>query len=104
MRHNQALNTPPGSLIARYLEKHPNRDSFSLGIGGRSLQKLQSLSQAHSFSPDVAIFAFNITQFEEVNDVVRKAKIVINCIGPFWKYSTPIVRYVDTSSDLLGKV
>jgi short subunit dehydrogenase-like uncharacterized protein len=80
--------------VAKYLEKHPSRGSFSLGIGGRSLQKLQILSQEHAFSPNVAIFAFNIAEFEEVNDAVRKAKIVINCIGPFWKYSMPIVRYV----------
>lgn len=98
-----------GKLIVQYLESHPQRGQFSLGIAGRSLQKLQILSKELSLSSDVSIFAFDITSYAEVEGVVQTASVVINCIGPFFKWSTPIVRacahngvhYVDINGEPL---
>ncbi|CAG7853673.1 SubName: Full=Uncharacterized protein {ECO:0000313/EMBL:CCA73670.1} [Serendipita indica DSM 11827] len=81
-----------GTLITEYLEQHPERTKFSLGIAGRSLEKLQKLKKDLSLSAGVKLFAFNLSDEHAINDTVRRANVIINCIGPFWRYSTPIVR------------
>ncbi|KAG8866474.1 hypothetical protein FRC20_008442, partial [Serendipita sp. 405] len=86
---------------------HPSRHTFTLGIGGRSFSKLQKLSEDLSLSSSVSIYPFDISDFGSVTEVVQKARVIINCIGPFWKWSTPIVRacaqynvhYVDTTGE-----
>ncbi|KAG8807282.1 hypothetical protein FRC17_004535 [Serendipita sp. 399] len=81
-----------GQLVTEYLEKHPSRDTFTLGIGGRSFSKLQQLSKDLSLSTNVGIYPFDISDFGSVSEVVQKARVIINCIGPFMKWSTPVVR------------
>ncbi|PVG01740.1 hypothetical protein CPB86DRAFT_698875 [Serendipita vermifera] len=96
-----------GTLITEYLERHANRQSFSLGVAGRSLSKLQQLSQKFSTTSTTATFTFDVSDYDDICDTVKKATVVINCIGPFSKYSTPIVRacaengihYVDISGE-----
>jgi short subunit dehydrogenase-like uncharacterized protein len=90
-----------GKLAIQYLASHPRRGQFSLGIGGRSLQKLQSLAKELPSPTGIAAFAFDITNYAEVENVVKHAKVIINCIGPFWKWSTPVVKYVVAVIEML---
>lgn len=99
LRCQPKFNPLAGSLISKYLANHPSRRSFSFAIAGRSLKKLQALANDLSLSPNVAKFAFDVGNDAEVVEVVKKAKVIINCIGPFWKCSTPIVQYVCIRSE-----
>ncbi|KAI9441735.1 NAD-P-binding protein [Lactarius indigo] len=54
-----------GRHAARYVLEHPERSKYSVGLAARSRSKLASIKQA---------------------------KVVLNCIGPFWHYGTPIVH------------
>lgn len=39
-------------------------------------------------------FYVDVTNPEEVDKVVQAAKVVINTVGPFWRWGTPVVKYV----------
>lgn len=99
---NSVFSTPPthvqshpfqGKFVIQYLAAHPIRAEFSLGIGGRDLQKLETLKKALPNSANISVFAFDITDHTQVENVVTHAKVIVNCIGPFWKWSTPVVKY-----------
>lgn len=80
-----------GRLITRYLDKHSERSSFSLSIAGRSPDKLRALSQELQLN-NVDIYPLDISNDHELNSLISKAKVVVNCVGPFHRYGTPIVR------------
>src|SRR5882757_2294894 len=88
-----------GRLIARYLEKHPERSKIKYAIAGRSINNLHNL--AHELKLDqsnVAIIGVNISDFEELEALAKRTRLIINCVGPFALYSTPVVRYVSATS------
>lgn len=89
----------PGRLIARYLEKHPERKKVKYAIAGRSVNKLNALANELKLDhSNVAIIGVNISIFEELEALVKRTRLVINCVGPFALYSTPVVWYVCATS------
>jgi hypothetical protein len=88
-----------GRLIARYLEKHPERSKIKYAIAGRSVNKLNALaSELKLDQSNVAIIGVNISDYDELEALVKRTRLVINCVGPFALYSTPVVRYVHATS------
>lgn len=83
-----------GKLITRYLHVHRERDSFTFAIGGRSKTKLGELVADLNLAGDVQVFEVDVTKADQVDEVVRKAKVVINTIGPFFMWGKPVVRCV----------
>lgn len=81
-----------GRLAALYLSHHPQRSSFTLAIAGRSRSKLEELKK--ELDPDVTIFEVDVNNFEDVERVVKQVKVVANTVGPYWRYSTPVVQCV----------
>ncbi|KDQ31637.1 hypothetical protein PLEOSDRAFT_1061778 [Pleurotus ostreatus PC15] len=84
-----------GKLITRYLYAHPqhkNRE-FTFAIAGRSLSKLTALAKSidldTSLVPSVLV---DVTNAEDVERAVKSAKVVINTVGPYWTWGTPVVR------------
>jgi len=91
-----------GRLIARYLEKHPERSKVKYAIAGRSVNKLGALANELKLDhSNVAIIGVNISVFEELEALVKRTRLIINCVGPFAFYGTPVVRYVHTTSQSL---
>ena len=88
-----------GRLITRYLEKHPERSKVKYAIAGRSVDKLNNLTKELKLDQsNVAIIGVNIEDFDELEALVKRTRLVINCVGPFALYSTPVVRYVHAAS------
>lgn len=83
-----------GGLIVRYLAAHPQRQHFSLAIGGRSPRKLQEVVKKLNLASDVKIVEVDVTKEEEAERAVKGAKVVINAVGPYWLYGTPTLRSV----------
>ena len=84
-----------GRLVARYLNGHPqHRTSFSLAIAGRSKAKLDALKEQEKLDDAVAIVQVDVTQPNDVERAVKDAKVVINTVGPFVRWGTPVVRCV----------
>ncbi|KDR76288.1 hypothetical protein GALMADRAFT_473621 [Galerina marginata CBS 339.88] len=97
-----------GRLITRYLSAHPQRPKFTLAIGARSPSKLQKLVQDLSLPSSVKLVQVDVTREEEVEVAVRGARVVINTVGPYWLWGTPVVRscvrngahYVDLTAEV----
>ncbi|KAF9562971.1 hypothetical protein CPC08DRAFT_662407 [Agrocybe pediades] len=81
-----------GGLITRYLSSHPQREHFTLAVGARSPQKLQKLIQEHSLPSSVKIVKVDVTKDDEIEAAVRGTRVVINTVGPYWTWGTPVVR------------
>ncbi|KAF8963594.1 Saccharopine dehydrogenase-domain-containing protein [Flammula alnicola] len=81
-----------GGLITRYLSAHPQRSQFSLAIGARSPQKLKELVQQLSLPSSVKIIQVDVTNPDEIDAAVSQTRVVINTVGPYWLWGTPVVR------------
>lgn len=82
-----------GELIVRYLLQHPERSKFTLGIAARSKSKLDALKRKLNVSEsDVQTFYVDVTNSRDVEEAVRASAVVINAVGPYWRWGTPVVR------------
>lgn len=82
-----------GGLITRYLSAHPQRSQFTLALGARSPQKLNKLVQDLDLPESVKTVQVDVTKPDEVDAAVKGARVVINTVGPYWLWGTPVVRY-----------
>ena len=82
-----------GTLIARYLVNHPQRASFTLAFGGRSRDKLNKVATLLGLNTDSdSIVVVDLSDYKSVESAVVRAKVVINAIGPYWKFGDYVVR------------
>ncbi|TFK50768.1 hypothetical protein OE88DRAFT_1630334, partial [Heliocybe sulcata] len=96
-----------GRLVSRYLSAHPQRAQFTFAIGARSPQRLENIAKELDLQDDVELYQIDVTDFESVERAVFDAKVVINTVGPYWKWGTNVVRacakhgkgYVDLTAE-----
>ncbi|KAF9478098.1 saccharopine dehydrogenase [Pholiota conissans] len=81
-----------GGLIARYLSAHPQRSQFTLAVGARSPEKLKILVQELALPASVKLVKVDVTNLDEVDAAVMQTRVVINTVGPYWLWGTPVVR------------
>ncbi|KAL4749641.1 hypothetical protein BDW72DRAFT_213976 [Aspergillus terricola var. indicus] len=100
-----------GTLCAKFIGQHYPAN-IHWCIGGRSEQSLMALgtelreSYPDRVQPEIELVELTKTSLESVT---RKAKVVVNCVGPFHKLSTPMVEacarvgthYLDFSTETL---
>ena len=79
-----------GRHAARYILEHPDRSKFTVGLAARSRSKLLSIGLP--LDDSVEIFELDILDERAVESAVKQAKVVLNCVGPFWHYGSPVVR------------
>ncbi|KAK2865400.1 hypothetical protein FQN49_003614 [Arthroderma sp. PD_2] len=98
-----------GGLCAEHIVKSLPTN-LTWGIAGRSSEKLEAVAtklQEHAKdrkAPELLPVRFND---EELRALACKTKVLINCVGPYRKYSTPVVRacaengthYVDVTGE-----
>ena len=81
-----------GRHAARYILEHSDRPKYTVGLAARSRSKLASIGLP--IDDSVQIFELDILDELAVENAVRQAKVVLNCVGPYWHYGTPVVRCV----------
>lgn len=81
-----------GRLCTKYLASHPQRSSFKLAIAARSKSKLVALVSELGLDDTVQVVQVDVTNFNELEDAVIQTKVVINTVGPFWQWGTPVVK------------
>ncbi|KAG8220493.1 Saccharopine dehydrogenase-domain-containing protein [Butyriboletus roseoflavus] len=81
-----------GRLIARYLATHPQQTAFSFGLAARSDSKLKALIHEYEGLADVPTFVVDVTNASDVDGVVQRARVIINAVGTYWRWGTPVVR------------
>ena len=85
-----------GRLTARYLSQHPQRSSFTLAVAGRSRSKLDALE----LDAGVQVFVVDVTDETAVEELVKQFKVIANTVGPYWRWGTPVVKYVYNATGL----
>lgn len=83
-----------GRLVTRQLINHRNRPSFTLALAARSHDKLTALATALNLDDQVSLLTLDVTKADEVENAVKTAKVVVNTVGPYWLWGTPVVQYV----------
>ncbi|PYH45626.1 uncharacterized protein BP01DRAFT_45346 [Aspergillus saccharolyticus JOP 1030-1] len=98
-----------GRFCAQHIVKHLPTN-LNWAVGGRSQSKLeQSVKELRDLNPDRKdpdILTVQLNR-EELDPLVRKTKVIINCVGPYCLYSTPVVEacasngthYVDATGE-----
>jgi short subunit dehydrogenase-like uncharacterized protein len=81
-----------GRHAARYVLEHPDRSKYTVGLAARSRSKVTSIGLP--IDDSVQLFELDILDKQAVEGVVKQAKVVLNCVGPFWYYGTPVVQCV----------
>ncbi|TFK45010.1 Saccharopine dehydrogenase-domain-containing protein [Crucibulum laeve] len=81
-----------GRLITRYLTAHPQHGQFTLALGARSNSKLQQLVKELGITDNVRLVEVDVTQPAQVEEVVKTTRVVINTVGPYWTWGTPVVE------------
>ncbi|KAF7983029.1 hypothetical protein HWV62_24676 [Athelia sp. TMB] len=97
-----------GHLITRYLYAHPDRgQKFTFAVGARSKSKLNDLVSELSLDSTVETIVVDVTKPEQIESAVKKVKVVINTVGPYHRWGTPVVgacvrngiHYVDLTGE-----
>ena len=81
-----------GRLIARYLYNHPQRGSYTLGVGVRTTDKGEALRKALEFDETVLVVQVDAGQYGQVEAAVKGAKVVISAVGPYWTCGEGIAK------------
>lgn len=84
-----------GKYITEYLNSHPERTGptpYTFVIAGRSRKKLEELKRELKLSDEVGILVVNVGDYASVEAAVTQTKVVVNVVGPYWKYADNVVR------------
>ncbi|KAJ5405026.1 hypothetical protein N7465_006310 [Penicillium sp. CMV-2018d] len=98
-----------GRFCAEHIVQNLPTD-LTWAIAGRSAQKMEPIAQElkalnpDRVDPDVLVVQLNSS---ELNELAQKTRLVINCVGPYHLYSTPVVEacaingthYVDVTGE-----
>ncbi|TEB38155.1 hypothetical protein FA13DRAFT_1657074 [Coprinellus micaceus] len=81
-----------GRLIAQYLATHSQKQLFVLGLGARSEEKLKQVADELGIANKVDEFVnVDVKDKASVERAVKRTRVVINVVGPYWHYGTPVV-------------
>jgi short subunit dehydrogenase-like uncharacterized protein len=85
-----------GTIIARYLNSHPDFKAgrFTFALGARSSTKCAGVSKTLDIHPDVPFRQLDVLDTESVRAAVRSTRVVINAIGPYWRWGKLVARCV----------
>ncbi|KAH8832492.1 NAD-P-binding protein [Flagelloscypha sp. PMI_526] len=83
-----------GRLLVRHFASHPELNvTFTLGLCARSKTKLESVYEEFGVDvKDVPAFVFDLTDHQKAEDIIAKAKVVINMAGPYASYARSIIK------------
>ena len=88
-----------GRLIAQYLATHKQKQLFVLGLGARSETKLKEVVAELGIADKVDEFVnVDVKDRASVERAVKRTRVVINVVGPYWHYGTPVVEYAQSRS------
>ncbi|KAJ2931520.1 hypothetical protein H1R20_g5585, partial [Candolleomyces eurysporus] len=97
-----------GRIITRYLCEHSQKQAFTLALGARSPDKLDQMVKELGVKDKVdELVKVDVGSPESVEKAVKGARVVINVVGPYWTWGTPVVaacakhgvHYVDLTGE-----
>ena len=70
-----------GTLVAHYLDTHPELQDKQWAIAGRTQAKLDKLAATLKSEPEV--FCVDLENSDAVNEMVKTSRVILNCAGPY---------------------
>ena len=83
-----------GRLVTRYLHAHRERSTFTFAVAARSDSRLARLRAELQLEDSVESLVVDVTNLDQVENAVRRARVVLNVVGPYWHWGTPVVQCV----------
>lgn len=83
-----------GKLITQYLAGHKDSAAFTLALGARSKSRLDAVVSSLDLGTAVELHVVDTTRQEQLDALVKTATVVINTVGPFFLWGTPVVQSV----------
>ncbi|MCE9499361.1 MAG: saccharopine dehydrogenase NADP-binding domain-containing protein [Leptospira sp.] len=95
-----------GELTAKYLAGKMQSESFTFGIAGRDITKLNSLKnsliQINPNCTGVGVIIADVNDAKSLLQMAKDTKVLITTVGPYLKYGDPVVRAcIEGGSDYL---
>jgi short subunit dehydrogenase-like uncharacterized protein len=84
--HNSLSIGVTGRQTVKYLLTHPEKDSFTWAIAGRSKAKVDKLAEELSVPGSIERLIVDNNDASDVEKAVKNFKVVINLVGPYWKW------------------
>lgn len=81
-----------GKLVVRYLAAHPERHTFSVALGARSASKLDAVLDTIKTDVTFKKVIVDVMNPGSVEKAVTGHAVVLNTVGPFYLYGTPVVK------------
>ncbi|UJR36584.1 hypothetical protein I4U23_029303 [Adineta vaga] len=103
-----------GQYVIEEMARKGKQISLKWGVAGRTIEKLkQGLQQAsnitgiENLSSTIDTISANITNQQSLVNMCARAKVLINCVGPYRHYGEPVVQaclearthYIDISGE-----
>eukprot|EP00756_Hemistasia_phaeocysticola_P000716 Hpha_TRINITY_DN10526_c0_g1::TRINITY_DN10526_c0_g1_i1::g.31349::m.31349 len=100
-----------GGLILQYWLNNPSRFAGKeVAIAGRTYEKLEQLKSKFGQRADgtsVSLIKADVSNRDSIREMVGRARVLINCVGPFCLYGEPVVaecatqgtHYVDITGE-----
>ena len=82
----QELQINSANSLLKDLLTHPEKDSFTWAIAGRSKAKVNKLAEELSVPSSVERLIVDNNDASDVERAVKNFKVVINLVGPYWKW------------------
>lgn len=81
-----------GRLVVHFLNDHRERSNFTFIASARSIKRLQALAAELNLSAQIPLLVLDIEDIPSLENAIKRAKVVINTIGPYWNTGTPVVK------------
>jgi short subunit dehydrogenase-like uncharacterized protein len=82
-----------GRLVSEYLiELNAQGIKLNWAMAGRNLGKLKQIHRELQASEQVGLLLANTDQFEEVEQLVQQAKVIISTVGPYQLYGENLLQ------------
>ncbi|KAH9823431.1 hypothetical protein DFH28DRAFT_1049157 [Melampsora americana] len=89
-----------GRLVCDHLKKHylnnsnlsSKDNSLKIGIGGRSIEKLERIKKELGLPFDIPIFVVDAFDVVGLKDMCKASKAIITLVGPYAKFGDALIR------------
>ncbi|KAH9823430.1 hypothetical protein DFH28DRAFT_1103531 [Melampsora americana] len=89
-----------GRLVCDHLKKHylnnsnlsSKENSLKIGIGGRSIEKLEQIKKELGLPFDIPIFVVDSFDVVGLKDMCKASKAIITLVGPYAKFGDALIR------------
>lgn len=98
-----------GKYVVKEAARYVKENNFTFGVAGRRKEALESVLKEYAPDLNIPIIIADVKDEQSIKKMVEKAKVLINCSGPFAFCGEPVIKaciatkthYVDISGETM---